>query len=87
MAFTASSKQLRLLTRVVEEYCRDSAITDSDKRLYVAELASALFDLGTISMHVCGAGSMMRSGHAADQRIVSSAQSKNPAEPLRPAPV
>ena len=51
MAFTASPKQLQLLTLVVEEYCRDCGITDTDERLYVAELASGLFDLGAISMH------------------------------------
>lgn len=50
MAFTGTPQQQNLLTQAVDEYCRDSGIEDGDERLYVAELVSALFDLGAISI-------------------------------------
>lgn len=49
MAFTASPQQLRILKEAVDEYCRDCGITDNDERLYVAELAGSLFDVGATS--------------------------------------
>lgn len=49
MPFTATPQQLKLLRQVVHDYCRDCRIVDADERLYVAELASSLFDLGAIS--------------------------------------
>ena len=51
MPFSASPSQLATLKQAVDDYCRDCGITDADERLYVAELASSLFDLGAISMH------------------------------------
>lgn len=51
MPFTASPKQLDLLKQTVDEYCRDCGITGGDQRLYVAELASALFDLGAVTKY------------------------------------
>jgi hypothetical protein len=46
MAFIASPQQLKILKQAVDDYCRDCGIFDAEKRLYVAELASSLFDLG-----------------------------------------
>jgi hypothetical protein len=51
MAFTANPQQLKLLRQAVDDYCRDCGILDADERLYVAELATSLFDLGAISQH------------------------------------
>jgi hypothetical protein len=50
MAFNASPSQLKILKQAVDEYCRDCAIVDSDERLYVAELVSALFETGAVSL-------------------------------------
>jgi len=51
MPFTATAKQMELLRQAVDEYCNDCGIADGDERLYVAELVSALFSLGAISMN------------------------------------
>jgi hypothetical protein len=49
MPFVASPRQLRILKQAVDDYCRDCGITDSEERLYVADLASSLFDVGAVS--------------------------------------
>jgi hypothetical protein len=49
MAFTSKAAQLNILKQAVDEYCRDCGITNVDERLYVAELASSLFDLGAVT--------------------------------------
>ena len=46
MAFIASPQQLKILKQAVDDYCRDCGIVDAEERLYVADLASSLFDLG-----------------------------------------
>jgi hypothetical protein len=46
MAFIASPQQLKIPKQAVDDYCRDCGIVDAEERLYVAELASSLFDLG-----------------------------------------
>jgi hypothetical protein len=52
VAFTASpQQQLKILRQAVDDYCRDCGIVDAEERLYVAELASSLFDIGAISPH------------------------------------
>jgi hypothetical protein len=51
MAFIATPQQLKLLRQAVDDYCRDCGILDADERLYVAELATSLFELGAISQH------------------------------------
>ncbi len=50
MPFRASPEQLQILTQAVEEYCRDCGIVDDDERIYVAELVSALVELGALDM-------------------------------------
>ncbi len=51
MPFTASLHQLQLIRQAVDDYCRDCGIVDKEERLYVAELASSLFDLGAITAY------------------------------------
>ncbi len=50
MPFTATAKQMELLRQAVDEYCNDCGIVDGDERLYVAEVAGSLFNLGAISL-------------------------------------
>lgn len=51
MAFTATPEQLKFLRRAIDEYCRDGGIVDGDERLYVAEVTTSLFELGSVSPH------------------------------------
>ncbi|RLP26334.1 hypothetical protein D8676_11730 [Mesorhizobium sp. YM1C-6-2] len=50
MPLKASPEQLQILTQAVEEYCHDFGITDTDERVYVAELVSALVALGALDL-------------------------------------
>jgi len=51
VTFTATPQQLKLLRQAVDDYCRDCGVFDGDERLYIAELATSLFELGAISLH------------------------------------
>ncbi|HEY6631921.1 MAG TPA: hypothetical protein VIZ90_10745 [Rhizobiaceae bacterium] len=51
MSFAATPQQMKLLRKAVDDYCRDCGILDDDERLYVAELATSLFQLGAIDQH------------------------------------
>lgn len=46
MPFTATPQQIKILRQAIDDYCRDCGIVDAEQRLYVAELASSLFNLG-----------------------------------------
>jgi hypothetical protein len=48
MPFTANPQQLKILKQAVNDYCLDCGIVDADQRLYVAELVSALFNVGAV---------------------------------------
>lgn len=50
MPFIATPQQLEFLRQAVDEYCRDCGLTDGDDRLLVAEMASALFDVGVMTL-------------------------------------
>ncbi|WP_183096992.1 hypothetical protein [Mesorhizobium sp. YM1C-6-2] len=50
MRFKSSPEQLQILTQAVEEYCHDCGITDTDEQAYVAELVSALVQLGALDL-------------------------------------
>ncbi len=44
-------KQLETIKQAVVDYCRECGIDDTNERLYVADLALSLLDLGTISIY------------------------------------
>jgi hypothetical protein len=48
MPFTANPQQLETLRQAVESYCIDCGIIDEEERLYIAELVSALYDVGAL---------------------------------------
>ncbi len=50
MAPLSSPSELIALKQAIDDYCRHAGITDADEKLYVAELASSLYDLGAISL-------------------------------------
>jgi hypothetical protein len=51
MSFTASPEQLEILRQAVALYCHDCGIVDEEEQLYLAEMVSALFDLGALGLH------------------------------------
>ena len=51
MSFTITAKQLELLKHAVDSYCTECGIHDREERLYIADLATSLLELGAISLH------------------------------------
>ena len=49
MTFTATPQQVEILQQAINDYCRDCGIVDVQERIYVAEMATSLFDLGAIN--------------------------------------
>lgn len=49
MVFIATPQQLQFLRQAIDDYCRDCGVVDRDERLYVAELATSLLELGAIN--------------------------------------